>query len=108
MSRVYAVGSLGPNSVMIRSYVDNIFLPVSLLFTQTVQSGLKISVKKRSGAGADGSALKSLALRDVQQQFEGRRVHPRRREVHGRAGFAWTHEHPGQAGCRRTNPGRKR
>ena len=44
---------------------------MSLLFFQTVHSGLKITVKKRSGAGADGSALKSAALIDLQQQFEG-------------------------------------
>ena len=44
---------------------------MSLFFFQTVNSGLKIPVKKRSGAGADGSALKSAALIDLQQQFEG-------------------------------------
>ena len=44
---------------------------MSLLFFQTVHSGLKIPVKKRSGAGADGSALKPAALIDLQQQFEG-------------------------------------
>ena len=44
---------------------------MSLLFFQAVYSGLKIPVKKRSGAGTDGSALKSAALLNLQQRFEG-------------------------------------
>ena len=44
---------------------------MSPLFFQTVHGGLKITVNKRSRAGADGSALKSAALIDLQQQFEG-------------------------------------